>query len=242
MKLNESYSLGDDKASFDEWEKQEEKLKKVYDYVTAGNREDLKAVMDTVEHSQDNIYTADVTIKGLKEEDLDKEDKLSELYNRYPFINNIQISKWYGDEIVCFIDFDISGAASDKRLDVVIRTCLEEFFGPDYLSYPSMINEAEEEMVDDEEDYSIEEFMTAQKLKDEVLNLDIDYSEWNNLSPEERKELVKPEMEKFVAKYRNEFDKDEKIFDLLQYELTDLNFHTEAGVMEDLYRGGKGNE
>lgn len=89
------------------------------------------------------------------------------------------------------------------------------------------------------DDYSVEEFMIAQKLSDEVMNLNIDYSNWNESSQEERFELVRPEIEKFVNEHKNEFDKDPKLFDLLQYDLTDANFHTEAKVMRDLYRGGK---
>lgn len=283
--LKEGYSLGDDKESFKIWDKENEKLKKIYDYVTAGSRKDLEEVMKTLEHSQDSIYHADVTIKGLKEEDLDKEDELYSLMQKYPFIDNIQITKWYGDEVVCFIGFDIEGAYSDRRLDVAIRTCLETLFGADYLNYPNSLNEAEDPIKDDvkndlgiepgsdeetqledlyyddeEEDkyygaedtpfedgpkgdkfdnnYSVEEFMDAMKLTDEVKNLNIDYSEWNNMGQEERDKLVTPELNRFYNKYKVEFDKDPKLFELLQYNLTDDNFHTEARILRDL-KGGE---
>lgn len=91
----------------------------------------------------------------------------------------------------------------------------------------------------DPDDYSVEEFMTALKLADEVYDLNIDYSKWNDASQEERFELVKPEISRFLAKHKNEFDKNPKLFDLLQYDLIDANFHTEAKVLKDLYRGGK---
>lgn len=91
----------------------------------------------------------------------------------------------------------------------------------------------------DPDDYSVEEFMTALRLADEVYDLNIDYSKWNDASQEERFELVKPEISRFLAKHKNEFDKSPKLFDLLQYDLIDANFHTEAKVLKDLYRGGK---
>lgn len=90
----------------------------------------------------------------------------------------------------------------------------------------------------DPDDYSVEEFTTSQNLTDQVLDLPIDYSEWNEATPEERAEMVKPELQKFLNSHRSIFDRDPKIFDLLQYNLIDLNFHTEAKVLKDLYRGG----
>ena len=87
--------------------------------------------------------------------------------------------------------------------------------------------------------YSVSEFTTALALADEVYDLNIDYSNWNDSTKEQREELVKPEMTKFVEEHREEFDTDPKLFELLQYNLTDANFHTEAKVMRDLYRGGK---
>ena len=50
--------------------------------------------------------------------------------------------------------------------------------------------------------------------------------------------MVKPELQRFLSKHKNEFDKNPKLFDLVQYNLTDKNFHTEAKVLKDLYRGG----
>ena len=85
-------------------------------------------------------------------------------------------------------------------------------------------------------EYSVEQFMQAHKLTDDIMNLNIDYSEWNNLSQEEREALVKPELQRFVAAHKNEFDKDRVIFDLIQYNLSDYNFHTEAKVLRDLYK------
>ena len=89
-----------------------------------------------------------------------------------------------------------------------------------------------------EEDYSATEFANGEKLTNEVLELNIDYSEWNEASPEEREAMVKPELQRFLSKHKNEFDKNPKLFDLVQYNLTDKNFHTEAKVLKDLYRGG----
>ena len=92
------------------------------------------------------------------------------------------------------------------------------------------------------DDYSVEEFVTAQRLTDELMDLNIDYSEWNNMSQDERFNLVRPEIERFVNSHRNEFNKNPKLFDLVQYNLADANFHTEAKVMRDIYKGGKNNE
>lgn len=93
--------------------------------------------------------------------------------------------------------------------------------------------------ITDNSDYSPEEFIQAMNISNEVYDLPIDYSEWNNMSQEERFDLVRPEMTKFVNKYKNTFDKNPQIFDLVQYNLTDANFHTEAKVMRDLYKGGE---
>ena len=117
------------------------------------------------------------------------------------------------------------------------------------------INEAEEPVIEDRvaedtevvedpapksdpDDYSVEEFMTAQNLTDQVLSLNIDYSEWNDASQEERDAMVRPELGRFLNSHRAQFDKDPKLFDLLEYNLIDLNFHTEAKVLKELYRGG----
>jgi len=96
----------------------------------------------------------------------------------------------------------------------------------------------DDEEIEEEKDYSVEEFMQANKLTDEVKNLNIDYSEWNNMNQEERDKLVTPELNRFYNKYKVEFDKNPKLFELLQYNLTDDNFHTEAKILRDL-RGGE---
>lgn len=125
--LDEGYSLGDDKDSFDVWEEQSKKLGEIVEFIRSYKSADLDKAIKDVEHSQDNIYTADIMITGLKEEDIEKEDELSSsILDRYPFINNIQISNWY-DDVVCFIDFDINGVYNKHKSDlvVVIRRVLE---------------------------------------------------------------------------------------------------------------------
>lgn len=91
---------------------------------------------------------------------------------------------------------------------------------------------AEEEPV---EEFSTEDYMTGERLAREVEDLNIDYSEWNNMTPEERVELVRPEISRFIASHKNEFDKNPMIFDIMKYKLTDDNFHTEAKVCEEEY-------
>ncbi len=124
--FTEGYSLGDDKKSFDVWDKENKKLGEILDFIKGYNDERLNKVIEKVEHSQDNIFTADFMIEDLKEEDLEKESELgSSIYDRYPFIDNIQISKW-GDSVVCFIGFDIDGAYGSKSdLVRVIKTVLD---------------------------------------------------------------------------------------------------------------------
>lgn len=142
----------------------------------------------------------------------------------------------------------ISGDAD--RVEFYKGEDYRNFIGEYTLDKLSKLDEAEEEPIEtpveeveeDEENYSLSEFADAEKLKDEVLNLDIDYSEWNESTPEEREELVRPAITEFVNKHREEFDEDQKVLEILEYELTDKNFHTEVKVMEEVYRGGKGNE
>lgn len=100
---------------------------------------------------------------------------------------------------------------------------------------------AEETVVEEKapvEEFSTEDYMTGERLAREVEDLNIDYSEWNNMTPEERVELVRPEISRFIASHKNEFDKNPMIFDIMKYKLTDDNFHTEAKVCEEEYIGG----
>ena len=85
----------------------------------------------------------------------------------------------------------------------------------------------------EEDTYTFDEFNHAQKLYDEIRGLDIDYSDWNNLTDDERHELVKPKLQEFYDKHKVEFDDNEDIFDLVLDNLDDDNFHTEA--MELIY-------
>lgn len=97
---------------------------------------------------------------------------------------------------------------------------------------------AEETVVEEKapvEEFSTEDYMTGENLAREVEDLNIDYSEWNNMTPEERVELVRPEISRFIASHKNEFDKNPMIFDIMKYKLTDDNFHTEAKVCEEEY-------
>ena len=103
------------------------------------------------------------------------------------------------------------------------------------------LNEIYEEP-SEEDTYTFDEFNHAQKLYDEIRGLDIDYSDWNNLTDDERHELVKPKLQEFYDKHKVEFDDNEDIFDLVLDNLDDDNFHTEA--MELIYmrnrdRGGQ---
>lgn len=97
---------------------------------------------------------------------------------------------------------------------------------------------AEETVVEEKapvEEFSTEDYMAGENLAREVEDLNIDYSEWNNMTPEERVELVRPEISRFIASHKNEFDKNPMIFDIMKYKLTDDNFHTEAKVCEEEY-------
>ena len=98
-----------------------------------------------------------------------------------------------------------------------------------------------EETMDKEEktEYTVSEYMRATELADQVKDLNIDYSEWNQMNPEEREELVRPEIKRFVDSHRNEFDKNQQLFDLMIADLEDYNFHTESKVLIDEYRGGE---
>lgn len=91
---------------------------------------------------------------------------------------------------------------------------------------------------EDTESYSTEDFIKASELTDEIKNLNIDYSEWNNMTQEERDKLVTPELNRFYNKYKVDFEKNPDLFDLIQYNLTDDNFHTEARILRDL-KGGE---
>jgi len=91
---------------------------------------------------------------------------------------------------------------------------------------------------EDTESYSTEDFIRASELTDEIKNLNIDYSEWNNMTQEERDKLVTPELNRFYNKYKVEFEKNPDLFELIQYNLTDDNFHTEARILRDL-KGGE---
>ena len=94
--------------------------------------------------------------------------------------------------------------------------------------------------VEDEEDdsYSVTDFVKSLQLVDEIKNLNIDYSEWNNSSDEKRIELVTPELNRFYNKYKADFDRNPDLFNLIIDNLTDDNFHTEAKVLMEL-RGGE---
>lgn len=105
--------------------------------------------------------------------------------------------------------------------------------------YGATDNKLEVEKKDAPTDYSTEEFMTALRLADKVYDLNIDYSDWNDMDQKQREDLVTPEIKRFLNMHKAEFDKSPNVFDLLQYNLTDANFHTEAKVLRDLYRGGE---
>ena len=125
--IREGYSLGDDKESFDKFEELNKKLKDIIDFIKSYKSKDLDYAIQNVEHSQDNIYYADIMLTGLKEEDIEKEDELNNsILDRFPFISNIQISKWY-DDVICFIGFDIEATSGRHKSDlvVVIRRVLE---------------------------------------------------------------------------------------------------------------------
>lgn len=90
-----------------------------------------------------------------------------------------------------------------------------------------------------EEEYSIKEFMRGKELATQVRDLNIDYSNWNEMTPEEKEDLVRPEISRFVQSYKSEFDKNPAIFKVLTEDLTDADFHTEVRVLEDEYLGGE---
>jgi len=87
---------------------------------------------------------------------------------------------------------------------------------------------------DAQEGFSVEDFVKATKLVDEIKNLNIDYSKWNDASQEERIKLVTPELNRFYNKYKVDFEKNPDLFSLVLYNLDDDNFHTEANVLRKL--------
>ena len=92
---------------------------------------------------------------------------------------------------------------------------------------------------DDEEDeeddsYEVSDFIKSLKLVDEIKSLNINYSDWNNLSDKERIDLVTPQITSFYNKHKTEFIKSPDLFNLVIDTLTDDNFHTEAGVLKSL--------
>lgn len=120
----------------------------------------------------------------------------------------------------------------DVKEDLAIEPGSDEEWQLDEL-----YNEEPEEPV--EEEYSIKEFMRGKELATQVRDLNIDYSNWNEMTKEEREDLVRPEISRFVQSYKNEFDKNPSIFKILIEDLTDANFHTEVRVLEDEYLGGE---
>lgn len=113
-KLNEGYSLGDDKESFDIWDKESEKLKNVCDYLK--DTLDIDFTNIDVEHSQDDIYSASFEIKNIPEAAI-SDDLESDFRDKYlgwgSCIDGIQLEKWYGKP-TCIVIFDIGSANSDK--------------------------------------------------------------------------------------------------------------------------------
>lgn len=112
--VSEGYSLGDDKESFDVWEEESEKLNEIMNYIKDNCGVDFSNI--EVEHSQDNIFTADITIKGLPESAIN-DDIESELYNKYcsgynNLFDNIQLETWYGP--CCLLGFNIDRMGSRK--------------------------------------------------------------------------------------------------------------------------------
>lgn len=114
--LNEGYSLGDDKESFDVWDKESEKLKNVCDYLKDTVGIDFTNI--DVEHSQDGIYSASFMIKGLPESSINDELE-QELYDKYvsgynSYFDGVQLENWGGYGPICILVFDIGSANSDK--------------------------------------------------------------------------------------------------------------------------------
>ena len=285
--LKEGYSLGDDKESFDVWDENNKKLEEIVDYVKQYADPKVASHIDDIEHSQDNISTACITLNGISDDVIGSNrdyDLYNELERNYPFINNIQAEHWYGKNI-CMVDFYIDGVYNKNKYGLckVLNKVLDEFGD-------KKLNEAEDPIKDDvkedlnietgsdeeamldeiynepdknedfhngwrdaededleetpegyenRDDYSPEDFITALKMTNDIYDLNIDYSEWNNLDQDARIKLVTPELSRYLSKYKSRFDKNPKLFDLVQYNLTDANFHTEAKVLRDLYRGGE---
>lgn len=148
-----------------------------------------------------------------------------------------QLVHMYADELRQYLDNNKLKEAEDPIVDDVKEDLAIEP-GSDE---EEKLNEIYEEP-SEEDTYTFDEFNHAQKLYDEIRGLDIDYSDWNNLTDDERHELVKPKLQEFYDKHKVEFDDNEDIFDLVLDNLDDDNFHTEA--MELIYmrnrdRGGQ---
>ena len=112
--LDESYSLGDDKESFDVFNENGKKLKEICDFLKEYNKIDFNNI--DVEQSQDAVYTADFTIKGIPEDKINEaeEDELRKDFcdDWGSLINNIQLENWNGP--ICIVDFDIERVYNSK--------------------------------------------------------------------------------------------------------------------------------
>lgn len=93
----------------------------------------------------------------------------------------------------------------------------------------------DEEEQEDAEEYSVSDFVKSLYLIDEIKSLGINYSNWNDLSSEERINLVTPKLTEFYNKHSVEFEKSPDLFNLILDNLDDENFHTEAEVLRRLY-------
>ena len=150
--------------------------------------------------------------------------------------NSVVIYKEAEDPIKGDVKEDLNiepGSDEEVTLDEIYEEPEEDKY------HGAVDDKLEVEQKGEPKDYSIDEFTTALKLADDIYELNIDYSNWNDMDQTEREQLVTPELKRFLNEHKADFDKDPKLFDLLQYNLTDANFHTEAKVLRDLYKGGE---
>jgi len=78
-----------------------------------------------------------------------------------------------------------------------------------------------------------EDFWNPCKYAEMIMNLDFDTSKWNEASQEERVAMVLPKLEEFWQEYGPEIKRKGMLRRILK-DLTDSNFHTEAGLLRKI--------
>lgn len=218
-----------------------------------------KYVIESYLNSLANEYLVDKSLKESEDNSKEEFHKFAEKMKRLGFLDIKDMTSLSDNDFVdklSFSDLNMFNKLENisyKDIQDMIRKELNEAEDPimddvkeDLAIEPGSDEEWQlDELYDDEpeepveEEYSIKEFMRGKELATQVRDLNIDYSNWNEMTPEEREDLVRPEISRFVQSYKSEFDKNPAIFKVLTEDLTDADFHTEVRVLEDEYLGGE---